>query len=206
MADDSFLKQAYQLKNTADTIALYQEWAESYDSSVREHGYVTPERCVAALQRHQSDKNVPILDVGCGTGISGYVMYQAGYHYIDGSDVSQAMLDKAALLGDIYHKLHLVNLDNPFDFEKGTYHVITAMGVIADKHAPPETIIQLLEKLEAGGLLIFSLNNHTLENPAYEQTAFRAEKDGLADILEAENGPHMTGYNMTSKIYVMRRC
>lgn len=32
MADDSFLKQAYQLKNTADTIALYQEWAESYDN------------------------------------------------------------------------------------------------------------------------------------------------------------------------------
>ena len=60
MADDSFLKQAYQLKNTADTIALYQEWAESYDRSVREHGYVTPGRCVAALQRHQLD--------GCKTG------------------------------------------------------------------------------------------------------------------------------------------
>ena len=28
---------------------------------------------------------------------------------------------------------------------------------------------------------------------------FRAEKEGLADILEAENGPHMTGYNMTSE-------
>ena len=48
------------------------------------------------------------------------------------------------------------------------------MGVIADKHAPPETISQIISKLETGGLFVFSLNNHTLENPAYE-----AEIEGL---------------------------
>jgi len=205
MADDRFLKQAYQLENTSDTIALYQQWAESYDTTVRGHGYVTPERCCEALKRYLTDKQAPILDVGCGTGISGLVLHQAGYQNIDGSDVSQAMLDKAAQLGPVYRSLKLVDLDYPFDFEKGTYHVITAMGVIADKHAPPETILQLLEKLNKGGLLIFSLNNHTLENPEYEETARLAEKKGLAKILEAENGPHLTGYNMTSKIYVMQR-
>jgi len=63
----------------------------------------------------------------------------------------------------------------------------------------------LLDKLHAGGLLIFSLNNHTLENPDYLQACHDAVTHGVADILEDDDGPHMVGLGMTSKIMVLRK-
>jgi len=206
MADDQFLKQAYRLKSQQDTLALYEQWAESYDGAVRAHGYVTPQRCAAALRRWQTDCTAAIMDVGCGTGVSGLALHHAGFQVIDGCDLSPAMLARAHALDDVYRTLSLAASDNPFDFETGAYQVLTAMGVIADKHAPPEAISALLKKLEPGGLLVFSLNNHTLENPAYEAAAKLAADTALAEILENEDGPHMNKYNMTSRIYVMRRC
>ena len=83
--------------------------------------------------------------------------------------------------------------------------MITAMGVIADQHAPPRTISQLLNKLHIGGLLIFSLNNHTLKNPNYLQACYDAVTDGIAIILEDHNGPHIVKLGMRSKIMVLQK-
>ena len=204
MADDRFLKQAYQLKTTDDTANLYEGWADSYDETLREHGYVTPQRCAAALSRHLHNYDAPVLDIGCGTGLSGLALKEAGFTEIDGTDLSAAMLDKARRHKAVYKSLHQISLHDPFPFSKGAYAAITAMGVIADKHAPPATIGQIITKLNKGGLLVFSLNNHTLENPAYEAAIAALSEQGRASLLEAEVGPHMTGYNMTSKICVLQ--
>ena len=124
---------------------------------------------------------------------------------IDGSNVSPEMIEIARQLDGVYRRLTCVTLDDPFPFATGAYHVITAMGVIADKHAPPQTIGQLLNKLGSGGLLIFSLNNHTLENPDYLQACHDAVTHGVADVLEEDDGPHMVRLGMTSKIMVLRK-
>mgnify|MGYP005687752283 FL=1 len=123
---------------------------------------------------------------------------------IDGTDVSATMLDKARLHKGVYKTLQLTTLRDPFPFAKGKYAAITAMGVIADKHAPPETISQLIDKLDKDGFFVFSLNNHTLENPTYEAEIQKLTVGENACLLEAEMGPHMTGYNMTSKICVLQ--
>ena len=204
MADDRFLKQAYKLKTMDDTLDLYKGWANSYDTTLREHGYVTPQRCADALSRHLDNKDAAILDIGCGTGLSGLALNKAGFHTIDGADLSEAMLEKARLHKGVYRSVQQTSLDDPFPFKKGAYDAITAMGVIADKHAPPETISHLISKLEPGGLLVFSLNNHTLENPSYEAEIEELVSQERAALREAEMGPHMTEYNMTSKICVLQ--
>lgn len=205
MTDNPFLKRAYRLKDHDETQAMYGDWAESYDQTMKDHDYQSPRRIVEALQRHCPERGAPIFDVGCGTGLSGKALAAGGYTQIDGSDVSPEMVAIARSLDGIYQNLEVVTLDNPFPFDDGHYQVITAMGVIADKHAPPETINQLLDKLPKGGLLIFSLNNHTLENPAYMAACLAAETSGKATILEDESGPHMVELGMTSKIMVMQK-
>ena len=205
MSDNPFMKRAYQLKDQGETQAMYGDWAESYDQTMKDHDYQSPRRIVEALQRHSPDRKALIFDVGCGTGLSGQALVAGGYHNIDGSDVSPEMVAIARSLDGVYQNLDVVTLDNPFPFDDGHYQVITAMGVIADKHAPPETIDQLLDKLPKNGLLIFSLNNHTLENPAYMAACHAAQSSGKAAILEEESGPHMVKLGMTSKIMVLQK-
>lgn len=205
MTENRFFKKAYTLLEPSQTMQLYSEWAESYDETMVNFDYQTPRRCAEALHRHNAHPDIKIMDVGCGSGISGQALKEAGFKHIDGSDISAEMLEKAALRKAVYRTLTQVHLPHPFDFDKGAYQAITAMGVIAENHAPPEAIRQLIEKLDKGGLLVFSLNNHTLENEDYMKSCIAVCTDGLAEILEQEEGPHITQLEMTSKIMVMRR-
>ena len=205
MSKNPFLKRAYRLKNQQDTLSMYGDWAATYDQTMKDHDYQSPRRIVGALLRHCADKSVAIFDVGCGTGLSGMALAKAGFTQIDGSDVSPEMIEIARQLPGVYRQLTCVTLDDPFPIPDGAYQVITAMGVIADQHAPPLTIGQLLDELHSGGLLIFSVNNHTLENPDYLQACHDAVTDGIAIILEDHDKPNMAKLGMTSKIMVLQK-
>lgn len=43
------------------------------------------------------DKNSEIIDIGCGTGLSGQETILKGFDNIDGSDFSKKMLEQAKL-------------------------------------------------------------------------------------------------------------
>ncbi len=116
MADDQknpFLTQAYRLGSQQETKALYKDWADSYDDTMSHHDYQTPQRCADALMRHLSDTSAPIFDVGCGTGISGQALSDAGFTVIDGSDISDEMVAKARSRDRVYRHLSAVSLETP---------------------------------------------------------------------------------------------
>ena len=65
----TFLDKAYD-GGTGDSRALYAEWSDTYDQEVGKNGYATPERTAKTLAQFATDLNQPILDYGCGTGLS----------------------------------------------------------------------------------------------------------------------------------------
>ena len=79
MSEKNFLDHAYGLTSVEDTRAFYADWSLSYDAELHRNGYVTPQRCAEALARHMPDKSGPVLDVGCGTGLSGMELRAAGF-------------------------------------------------------------------------------------------------------------------------------
>ena len=87
---------------------------------------------------------------------------EAGFIQFDMSDVSPEMIEIARQLSCVCRHLTCFTLDDPFPCATGVFHVITAMGVFADKYTQPQIIGHWLDKLRSGSLLIFSLNNHTL--------------------------------------------
>ena len=90
-----FLDKAYKARDAASTRALYDDWAASYEAEVAENGYATPARCAEALKGQTADMSAPILDFGCGTGLSGLALKLAGFETIDGVDLSAEMLEGA---------------------------------------------------------------------------------------------------------------
>ncbi len=121
MTKKPFLKRAYRLKNQQDTLSLYGDWAATYDQTMRDHHYLSPQRIVEALLRHCAYKSVAIFDVGCGTGLSGMALAKAGFTQIDGSDVSPEMIEIPSQLPSVYRQLTCVTLDDSFPFPDGAY-------------------------------------------------------------------------------------
>ena len=199
-----FLDNAYDLHGAEETRAFYDDWAGSYDAEVAENGYATPGRAAAALAEHSADPAAALLDIGCGTGISGAAMQAAGFATIDGTDFSDEMLAQAETKG-IYRTLLKADLTNPLPFEPGAYTQISAVGVLNPGHAPASTLDDILAKLPSGGLFVFSLNDHALEDNTYEGRLSEHLDCGNAQLLHRSYGEHLPKIDLKSNVYVLRK-
>ena len=186
----------------AETIAVYADWAKTYDSDVTERGYRTPDRLAAAVAKLVPPETT-ILDFGCGTGIGGAALRRAGFEQIHGTDITPKMLERAAASG-LYAETWLSTPDD-MGFNAGAYQAIVAVGVISLGAAPPETLAPLLGKLPKGGLLALSFNDPTIADPSYQAALDAAVADGQFEIVLREHGPHLDDVGMGSDIIVIRR-
>lgn len=202
MGDKGYLDKVYGLDTPEETRDFYARWADSYDREVAANGYVTPRRCADALRRF-ADPTLPVLDFGCGTGLSGLALRAAGFDTLDGCDITPEMLEKARARG-IYRHLW-VGEPGSVDLSRGPYGAVVAIGVIGVGAAPVETFDMLAEALEPGCLFAFSFNDHTMEDSAYPGALARHLEAGTFEQLAAEYGPHLPGRDMNSWVYVLRR-
>ena len=198
-----FLDKAYGVDGADETQRLYDEWSKSYDAEVSENGYVTPKRIAQALAGVINDPSEPILDYGCGTGISGFELRSAGFTHIHGADPSPNMLKGAHSKG-VYTRLTTLEIDKPPPFETGDFKIITAIGVIGTGAAPLSLFDELMALLEPGGIFAFSFNDHALAEPEYPAKVKSWAERG-AKVHVEEYGDHLPGVDLKSMIYIIEK-
>ena len=203
MTEKRFLEGAYDLSDAATTRDFYDDWAASYDAEIAENGYATPRRCAEALMAAAGPGD-PVLDLGCGTGLSGVALAAAGFTVIDGAEPSAEMRARAEARG-AYRAVHRIEPEDPLPFGRGTYSHVVAAGVISPGHAPPETVDKALAILPRGGCLVFSLNDHALAEPEFPGKAGEVVSTGAAQLLFREHGPHLPGIGLEATVYVLRK-
>lgn len=203
---DNFLDKVYRVSGNDGMRDLYNAWAGKYDQDLLETGYATPARVAAALSAELPEKDAPILDFGCGTGLSGAALAEAGFTRIDGTDLSGEMLAMARQK-KIYNKLWETDPAVPLPVRPGDYRAVTAIGVISVGGAPASVYDDLLAILAPGDLLAFSLNDQSMAMDEYGGRLQRSVSDGEVAIRSEAYGPHLQahGENSGSTVYVLER-
>ena len=204
MATRKFLKTAYQLDSAEQTHDFYKDWAQTYDQEIADNGYASPDRTAKALINCNAEVKSPALDIGCGTGISGLFLKQAGFSELHGSDFSTEML-ALAKEKSLYSQLHHSDLNKPFDFVEEAYHTVAAVGVMAPGHAGPQLIKSVLQIMATGGLFGFSMNDHTLDDAGYQIEIDRLVKSREIRIRWSEYGDHLPQIGLNSIIMVIEK-
>lgn len=207
MADQTQSPKLWTPRSVEETQQIYAEWAETYEADVQGMNYATPGRIAEAIRPHVSPQD-PILDFGCGTGLSGLALAQHGYQVIDGTDISEPMLqfayDKAHDGRDVYRNLWLGS-PGRVDATPGDYACIVATGVISLGAAPPDMLLVLLDNLGPEGILAFSYNDPTLADAGYVDALTQVIEDGTARQLFRQHGPHLSEKVTGSDVIVLRR-
>ncbi|NIZ14607.1 class I SAM-dependent methyltransferase [Phaeobacter sp. HF9A] len=201
---EKFLEKTYRLGSVEETVEHYNRWAASYDAEIAENNYATPGRIAEALWSILPDPQAPILDFGCGTGLSGLALRRVGYELVDGMDPSEEMLAEAAKKG-AHRKLSLLSTKQKKPVKRGTYRGIVACGVLGTGAAPPEVFSHLMNSLKRGGLLAFSLNDHALADQNYAFAMNEWLDCGAARLLFKEYGEHLPGLNLNADVYVIEK-
>ena len=194
--------------NADDSRNVYNAWAQKYQADVEAWGYDLPNK-VAALLAQQillpgaSDNRLQILDAGCGDGLSGVALRQAGFTAANcvlmGADVSLKMLEVARdRPEDGYDSLVVLDL-NQTPFPKtttatkpgeiadaldaslyGSLDVISCVGTMTYVN-PTVCLTEFLQWIRPGGYICYTNRTDKLEAFAAEER--RLEEAGLWKLV-----------------------
>lgn len=165
MADDETPDQdaAYALQTPEDSRELYARWASTYDSSfVEDTSYILHAQVAEIFAGHAEEDDVPVLDVGVGTGLVGEALAVHGSWPIDGIDISPEMLAKAREKG-VYSQLTEVDLSEPLPRRLRNYGAIVSSGTFTLGHLGPQALLPLLDVARPGALFVLSINAEHFE-------------------------------------------
>ena len=196
MSSENFFDIAYTIENSEDARKMYDRWAEVYDQDLSGVDYQQPARCADTLLRAAKNTDLSVLDVGCGTGLSGLALKTAGFEQLDGCDISEGMLAKAEKL-EIYGRLFACDLNQPpIEAENEQYDAVTAVGVFSFGHIMPDAVDELLRVVKPGGPVIIGLNDHYYEEGSLVGKLASLEKADKISIQSQEHGEHIPGNDL----------
>ena len=156
MPDTPSLSRAYALETPDDSVALYRDWAGDYDEGfARNSDYILHDQ----VARHYVNIGGfgPVLDIGAGTGLCGAALAARGITPIDGTDISQEMLDIAATK-DVYRDLFAANLLEGLPVPDRPYQGAVSSGTFTTGHVGPDGIDPMLAPLRPGARVVISVN------------------------------------------------
>ena len=205
MSEDKWhpkVKQSISLDGDQQTVKdFYAHWAKEYDKDTQSWQYCgcnTAYRLLTTLPPcdylsiDNSDKTIRIMDVGCGTGLMGVILYEHGYRHIDGCDLSLEMTLQADKLG-IYNELTAdIDINQPINPDwKDVYDVSVSIGVFTPGHVDPTALNQMIEMTKPGGLIIISTRLAYYETTDYQQVSDQLELARKIKLLKVEkNQPY----------------
>jgi predicted TPR repeat methyltransferase len=157
--DDEKLDQRLQTvyDNPGNKRELFDNWADTYDKDlIVDLGYVAYSESCKALMKLTPNLDACILDAGCGTGLVGKYLTDAGYTNIHGNDYSEKMLQQADATG-VYSSLKVHDLSLPVSTDN-LYDVAIAVGVFAFSIPSAEHLVNVTRCLQIGGYALITVN------------------------------------------------
>lgn len=152
--DHSWLKQG---STTAEEVRRsYDDWAAGYDDDLAGWDYRAPAEA-AAMLRETVPLSAEILDAGCGTGLSGRALREAGFTGpIDGIDLSPASLD-VARGRQIYRELSPADLQRlPLDLPGDRYDALLCIGVLTYVPDSAGVLGEFARLVRPGGAIVIT--------------------------------------------------
>ena len=176
---DPGLDDAYAIRSPEDSLRVYRDWAETYDTGFATRmAYRLPALVAAAFAR--AGGAGPVLDAGAGTGLLGMALAGHGIAPVDGIDLSPEMLAVARTKG-CYRGLWTADLTRPLPPLPGPYAGVVSSGTFTYGHVGAGALRPLVDLCGPGAILAFSVNTGVWDSGGFGP-ALAALAPALAEV------------------------
>jgi SAM-dependent methyltransferase len=184
---------------------VYEDWAPTYELNLyQDYGYIAHRIAAAVFAEHCTDRNVRILDLGCGTGLVGTELAAHGFRNLDGLDISPKMLDEARGK-KIYHDLLIGDMTGPINLGGRKYGAAIGVGCFGGGHVGPEHLPEMISCVQPGGLLVFYVNAIPYDQDDYPSHFSSLEADGIWCVQLTKRSNYMQAIERLGWVLVANR-
>ena len=181
MPPETSLEGAYSLKTPEDSVNLYRDWAETYDSGFAdEMGYVYAKNVAAALLGELAGTTPEVLDIGAGTGL---IAEELPGISVDGIDISQEMLDVAGSKG-LYRERICADLTQPLSIADAKYGAMVSAGVFTHGHVGPSCLPELMRIAAPGAVFVLGINSEVFDSAGFGSAFAGLVADGKVEPVQ----------------------
>lgn len=164
MPTETSLEGAYSLKTPEDSVNLYRDWADTYDSGFADKmGYVYAKNVASALLGELEGATPNVLDIGAGTGL---IAEELPGLTVDGIDISQEMLDVAGAKG-LYRDRICADLTQTLDIADAKYGAMVSAGVFTHGHVGPSCLPELMRIAAPGAIFVLGINSEVFDSAGF---------------------------------------
>ena len=148
----------HTLKTTEEVMDLYNDWSldDKYNQDMIDWAYSGPDEVVKTFAKYAENKNISILDAGCGSGLVGKKLSRMGFSKVDGVDISSGLI--GSIPKGIYSNLSLADLNKPLNFPDSHYDAILCVGTFTYGHVRAKALEEFTRVVKPGGLIGFTIN------------------------------------------------
>lgn len=192
--------------STNELMQVYDGWAERYDRELLEDwGYTSPQKAVHLLLEAMASNDLAVLDAGCGTGLVGVLLREAGISTLTGIDYSPGMLAEAERKG-VYDTLHTIDMNNPLTLPSDSFDAVTCIGTFTSTHVKPQAVTELARVTRSGGVLVFTVRDDYWQSTNFVDLVAELHISGVARIEQIRLEPYIHSEGSECRFVVLRVC
>jgi predicted TPR repeat methyltransferase len=180
----------------------YADWAKSYDADTADYGYVGPASAVQELAKHLEDRQASVLDIGCGTGLVGVALAEMGFSCIDGTDLSEEMIE-VCRGKQCYRHLQRDDLLVGIDLPEGSHDAVICVGTFGPLGT--DVLPNALRQVRPGGIACISVNEIFLAKQDFAAAFDALCKTEEWHLVSQGMFPHLTEGGHEALITVLGR-
>jgi predicted TPR repeat methyltransferase len=192
--------------STNELMQVYDGWADRYDRELLEDwGYTSPQKAVHLLLEAMASNDLAVLDAGCGTGLVGVLLREAGISTLTGIDYSPGMLAEAERKG-VYDTLHTIDMNNPLTLPSDSFDAVTCIGTFTSTHVKPQAVTELARVTRSGGVLVFTVRDDYWQSTNFVDLVAELHISGVARIEQIRLEPYIHSEGSECRFVVLRVC
>ena len=180
-------------QDDGEVTEYYNDWAKTYEDSVKSWNYVAPEYATRLLLKY-GEIDGCICDAGCGSGLTGEALKEGGFNSIIGFDLAPDFA-KVAQEKKVYEEVHVLNMhEKPFRYSDNEFAGLICIGVLTYVEGVPDALREFARITKPGGMVIFSHRTDMVDDPKFQEDLKRIETDNIwKEVFVSDPEPYLPG-------------